>query len=401
MKKNIFNTIYAQIIYVGIVIFIFILPMIMVAYLWTWDSDTEYEIGNIANARFNININLKNIIISIILIIIFIFIRMMLSKKRTKDIKRDTQGLVSPIIAEYMIDRKIGFKELIMTTIVDLSLRGNLEIINDDTVKMINKIGLKDYESQIVDIIFRENNYIKFEDINKIFIYYNDKVRIFKEDFKRIKKEILNYLYREDLLSKSGKKLLKITRVFLKIFLIFIIIAISGVGLEEINEIFGICFLIAIALFVPKGFGMGFIVRVILMYVAGLIIFIGTIDIFKNPILIFHVIELIIVNIINIFNIVFCVILIKLCKKEVFSKKGKEEIEKLQKLKNYLKNYTLIKERNLESYIIWDDYLSYAIAFGIPNRVMKKINEGTYKINLKLQIIYRAFIEEIEINPFK
>ena len=187
----------------------------------------------------------------------------------------------------------------------------------------------------------------------------------------------------------------------MKIFLIFIIIAISGVGLEEINEIFGICFLIAIALFVPKGFGMGFIVRVILMYVAGLIIFIGTIDIFKNPILIFHVIELIIVNIINIFNIVFCVILIKLCKKEVFSKKGKEEIEKLQKLKNYLKNYTLIKERNLESYIIWDDYLSYAIAFGIPNRVMKKINEGTYKINLKLQIIYRAFIEEIEINPFK
>ena len=203
MKKNIFNTIYAQIIYVGIVIFIFILPMIMVAYLWTWDSDTEYEIGNIANARFNININLKNIIISIILIIIFIFIRMMLSKKRTKDIKRDTQGLVSPIIAEYMIDRKIGFKELIMTTIVDLSLRGNLEIINDDTVKMINKIGLKDYESQIVDIIFRENNYIKFEDINKIFIYYNDKVRIFKEDFKRIKKEILNYLYREDLLSQG------------------------------------------------------------------------------------------------------------------------------------------------------------------------------------------------------
>lgn len=396
MKKNIFNTIYAQMIYAVIAISIFLIPIIMFAYFLVGDFIIENEINNI---KFHIDINFKNIIISIILILFFIFIKIILSKKKTKEFERGTKDLVSPIIAEYMIDRKIGLKELIMTTIVDLSLRGNLLIIDNDTVKLINKMGLKEYESQIVDIIFRENNCIKFKDINKIFIYYNDKVRSFKEDFKRIKKEILNYLYKEEILSKVGKKILKVTKIFLKIFLIYIISVIFGI--EDFQDLLRIYFFLGTVLFFPKGLGFGFIVRAILAYLIGLFVVIILIIVFKDPINIFFLISLIIFNMINIFNVVFCIILIKLCKKEVFSKKGKEEIKKLEKLKNYLKNYSLIKEKSLESYIIWDDYLSYAIAFGIPNNVIKKIDEGTYKINLMLQIIYRSFIEEVEINPFK
>ena len=71
----------------------------------------------------------------------------------------------------------------------------------------------------------------------------------------------------------------------------------------------------------------------------------------------------------------------------VLTEKGKVEKKKLLELKKYIMDYSLIEKRDLESVIIWDDYLAYATAFGITNKVIDSIYEGWYNLNMDLQVI--------------
>ena len=61
-------------------------------------------------------------------------------------------------------------------------------------------------------------------------------------------------------------------------------------------------------------------------------------------------------------------------KNEILKERKNEQIE-LLKLKNYINKYSLIKNRDLESVIVWDEYLAYATAFGIPNKVTNTVYE--------------------------
>ena len=56
-------------------------------------------------------------------------------------------------------------------------------------------------------------------------------------------------------------------------------------------------------------------------------------------------------------------------------------------MKNYINKYSLIKNRDLESVIVWDEYLAYATAFGIPNKVTNTVYESWYNLNMNLQLI--------------
>ena len=56
-------------------------------------------------------------------------------------------------------------------------------------------------------------------------------------------------------------------------------------------------------------------------------------------------------------------------------------------LKKYINDYSLIKNRDLESVIVWDKYLAYATAFGIPNQVINNIYEEWYNLNINLQVV--------------
>ena len=80
------------------------------------------------------------IAISVILLILSLIIN---NKKKTTNYRRDTSDLVSPILAEAIIDGKIGLKELIMTTIVELNIRGNIHFINNNTLEQYLMITLK------------------------------------------------------------------------------------------------------------------------------------------------------------------------------------------------------------------------------------------------------------------
>ena len=46
-----------------------------------------------------------------------------------------------------------------------------------------------------------------------------------------------------------------------------------------------------------------------------------------------------------------------------------------------------MKQRDLQEVVLWDKYLAYATAFGIPNNVTKKMYEEYMNVNIALQTI--------------
>ena len=70
-----------------------------------------------------------------------------------------------------------------------------------------------------------------------------------------------------------------------------------------------------------------------------------------------------------------------------FNQSWKGRAIKTVRIKNYINDYSLLKNRALESVIIWDKYLAYATAFGIPNKITNSIYEGWYNLNINLQVI--------------
>lgn len=57
----------------------------------------------------------------------------------------------------------------------------------------------------------------------------------------------------------------------------------------------------------------------------------------------------------------------------VLTQKGVEEQEQLKALANYMKDFSMIDEREVVSLIIWEKYLVYATAFGISEEVIKQM----------------------------
>ena len=95
------------------------------------------------------------IILGITILLFIINFDMMHRNEKTKQISREVENLISPSLAEVVVDGKIEIKHLIMSTIIDLSTRGNIEIINNNTLRLLSTGNLELYESKIVDLIFK------------------------------------------------------------------------------------------------------------------------------------------------------------------------------------------------------------------------------------------------------
>ena len=57
----------------------------------------------------------------------------------------------------------------------------------------------------------------------------------------------------------------------------------------------------------------------------------------------------------------------------VYTKEGTEERAKWRRLKNFLKDFSLIDEREISELVLWEQYLVYATGFGIANKVLKQL----------------------------
>ena len=330
---------------------------------------------------------ITSIITTVSYIIYFIFAD---RKPKVHEVKRDFEGLVSPVLAETINDGKIGIKELIMTVVVDLVTRGNIEVINNESIRLLNRNNLTIYEHEVVNLLFKEKNSIYFSEFKDMFIKINTKTKDIYINIGEIKNDIIEELVAKGILSKEKKRCMDVLRGIISINIFIVFITVSGlISLIE-TKIPLICIMILILLIVSKQNKTliekietinhtrksaklkMLIITSVIMIVAGLLW-----NMSKAPI----------------WNIVFAVIIILdvaflfMTKRQFFTSKGKEERKKVLQLKKYLVEYSIMRQRDLQEVVLWDKYLAYATAFGIPNNVTKKMYEEYMNVNIALQTI--------------
>lgn len=335
------------------------------------------------------------IIISVILLIISLIIN---KKQKVTNYRRDTSDLVSPILAEAIIDRKIGLKELIMSTIIELSIKGNINIINNNTLELVSYDNLETHEKSIVNLLFK-NETITFSDINNIFANSNKSTIQFSNEISLIKKFLLEKLYSMNIFSKgltflnkaiglcsilisinmpriflNGPNSMGILFFILNFFIIFYYIK-SYISKKTIREEFITNNQEQKQNQKQNAIDIGLVLAIILTI---FIIISTSINIVKYHTIFF---------IFTLLAIFLNIYIVHRSQGIILTKEGKKEQLKLLELKNYINDYSLINNRDLESVIIWDKYLAYATAFGIPSKITNSIYEEWYNLNMNLQVV--------------
>ena len=356
--------------------------------------DKKYETSNIKRALMAEDSETIYVLYIMLIVTLTTLVITLLITKKPKIKKiytRNPEEVIEPILAKSIIDRRIGAKELIMSCIVELISRGNLKNIENDKITLIHRDNLTKYELEILGLLFeKKNQTLTFKKIEEMFIDNNQKTQDFFDKFNNIKNEIEERLYDCNIYSKTGKKVLKTLR------------ALSIVGIIDIAYLFYRyyqgkstsihvmfwCTIIAIAfaifqvsnkkinnnnIKIIQSGKIGMRLAVILIGIIIWIIF----DKDKN------VVTLLIIGLIFAMNI----LTYAKTKLYILTPKGKCELEKAQGLKNYILDYSLMKERELKSVIIWDEFLAYAVAFGIPNKITDIFNENLMNTNIVIQRI--------------
>lgn len=333
------------------------------------------------------------VILTITILLSVITIIITKKVKVEKTYVRDTNNVISPILAESLIDRKMGSKELIMTCIVDLIHRGNIKNVDNDNFELMSVDNLLDYEEQLVNLIFNGRKIISLNEINDMFKKNNLRTKFFAMDFKQIKKKILDRLFELELYSKRGEKVLGYIRklnilVYVNVFILARDIIYGDVSLLVVIIGLNIVAYLIIILCgywkkqnresyrkTGKGFSLAWSLSMELVLIITSLIFV-----FKD-----HYMILIMLSILTVLN---TIVLFK-SKLHILTKKGKEEYKKIYGLKSYIVDFSLMEERDVDSTIIWDDYLTYAVAFSIPNKITNKFNSVLMESNIILQKIDR------------
>ncbi len=329
------------------------------------------------------------ITISVILLILSLIIN---NQKKTTDYRRDTSNLISPILAEAIIDGKIGLKELIMTTIVELNIRGNINIINNDTLELVSYDNLEIYEQSIVNLLFK-NKTIKFSDINNTFANSNKSTIQFTQKMSLIKECLLEKIYSMNIFSKGLtflNKAIGLCTILISINMPQILLNNSS----SMKKFFFILSLLITFYYIKSNIGKKTIreeiitnnkrrtvidIRIVFLLILTVFIIISTsINVAKYHIIFFMF---------TLLAICLNIYIAYHSQGIILTKEGKEEQLKLVELKNYINDYSLIRNRDLESVIIWDKYLAYATAFGIPNKITNSIYEKWYNLNINLQVV--------------
>lgn len=368
---------------------------------------TFFEIFNISA------IDVFILVVTLFSITIFAISIEMNRKSKTKSYNRNTENLISPVLAETIIDGKTDLKNLIMTTIIQLSLKGNIEIIDNKTIKLIDRFNnLEEYELELLNLIFLPGKrIIEFSDINSIFSKSKDGAYIFAENLSRAKIKILEHLCKIKIMSEKYikfitymKTLSVLIMVNIPILTIFFLGALSfsiNVDFAEILEIF-----IFFNLFI--GFFSFFIFAGQSSFKQETINIKKSAEKSKNrgyPTILYFLFIMfpIIISLFNLYIesqeyfrkvlviIILNFLIIFVNKTNALTDFGRKERLKLLELKNYINEYSLIKDRDLKSVVVWDEYLAYATAFGIPSKITSQIYESWYNMNITIQFIGSLF----------
>ncbi len=317
---------------------------------WANDANFRRMIGNIIPIIITI-ITLIGGIATIIWLIIKIIktLKKIVSSKPLKPSQEITyyrelpQNNVTPLEALYIYGerkRKIDGSELgkvFSATIMDLVLKGKLTFIVDSTGKKDGtKIGIPDKTNLLKDLSSDERNFAKIV-LEATREYKKDEITLkeLQKYIKRIPAEDLQnmpetlHIKMIDKLSKRG-----------------IIDKNNFKNYKKVNSKLGLYIVIAILV----------------------ILFQFSFTLLPNSI----------INIIRIIIIVLTIANAILTKQEmkriaVYTQEGVDESAKWKGLKKYMKEFSLLKEKEVPDIVIWEKFLVYATVFGIADKVLKQL----------------------------
>lgn len=280
-----------------------------------------------------------------------------------------------------------------MSCIISLINKGNVEVIGKNSIKLLSYENLSEYELEILSLLFNDvNQIIEFDDIFKVLLKDEKHSKNFAEKIKNIKTNIENELFDLGIYSKIGKVFLSLIKsicIMLYVNICYFIYLINTSAQLKVSNIIVLNEIIAIILiiysFIKSRKLLVDKIKKINYYEFWVIITVIIVCALGIAILNFNkYIEIyFLLGILLILN----TILILKTNTNIFTKKGKKEYEKAYRLKEYIKDYSLIKDRDIDSAIVWDEYLAYAVAFSIPNKVTNKINEKLIKANSAIEEI--------------
>lgn len=350
-------------------------------------------------------------ILAFISIYVYIMIRIGNRILRLQDYQRDVDGLVEPLIAEYMIDKDHGIKELIMTGIIQLHLKKKIEIINNKTIKLVSRFDVEDYELALINFLFRKSDVIDFVDINKLFSIKGGTQCYFIENIGDIKRKISRKIKDLKLVDEKKTFYMRILH-FISVLIVanMPLVLTKGFGNWSVFDFLASYHWISI--YVSYNMFIIYLVankfRRNLRFKEFFVVDQAAkrrrrrrdLEIQKNGIFtkfivtVFLIYTIVLATKVNLLFTVWVIVVMfinfliaKATDDLVFSIKGKIEQSKLAALKRYIIDYSLIKDRDVKEVIIWDEYLAYATAFGIPNKVVKKITENWYNLNVNMKTI--------------
>lgn len=337
-------------------------------------------------------INLRICILFFISAALFALAIKMSNKTSTKNKRKDYKDVISPILAEVLVDGKIDIKNLILATIVELQIKGNIAIMNDNIIELLNKNNLNTHEIQLVDMIFLDKKLITINEINDRFVYNQFTKVNFVDSMSKISEEIQTKLYELKVFSKRKMMALNLISYISLLILINLPVIIVKANFTQYTGYLFLTFIISVVAscrFFSRLIGNSEIINAfrlefgslsqnasltVLFIITGLMIF-----------TMLPVIKISFISIIAIFiTCIVNVLTLRMTKNNVLSEKGLDERKKVLELKNFLEDYEFRKYENGESYIVWDEYFAYAAALGVSNPVILDVYRKWHRLNVKL-----------------
>ncbi len=246
-----------------------------------------------------------------------------------------------------------------------------------------------------MSMIFESKKIIRINEIKDVFSNDNNRTEAIYEKFLKIKNEIISELKEKGIYNKNSKTILRIMRSISVVCIANLIpimmcfLNFNSFMRENMIDVFLI--INALIIIFTKSLNdaeeksrlpeKNEEARKLSMSVSALGIFavLGISYFLKNIYALLIVIVVVILNLVTYKN----------SKKQILTKKGKEEYLKVMMLKKYINDYSIMEKRDMEEVILRDDYLIYATAFGIPNKITNKFAEGFFNVNINLQKINR------------
>ena len=327
----------------------------------------------------------------LISVINFLYTRRLIFIKVNEKYFRDCNNIISPIFADYVIDEKSDIRNLILSCIVDLVDRKKLENIGNKKIRLVSTEGLTDVEKDIINYIFVSSNEIEFKEIDEMLSNNSGSTANW---FTKIKKDIISYLYKIGIYDIEKKKFIKSLNLFQKFvyFQILFVTFIYSIGdikdLKMDNVFYAIvlfCIISVVLVIMYKSNisksidkDLEGIIQVENMnnpYVLSIKIFLTFIVMIMVSMTIVLTNNSLWLAIPMLFGIAINELYMNFGKYNVLTNNGKEEYKKIYGLRNYIKDYSIMKKNEVDSVEIWNLYLTYAIAFGQANKVLKKMDK--------------------------